>query len=76
MTRNLYYGAILRQNDIDGMTYCHEIGEWIDTEELIKHYYETGEEVYQKKVCKNPHAMSRQRANKKAPAEWEETMKR
>jgi len=45
MTRNLYYGSILRQNDIDGMTYCHEIGKWIDTEELIKHYYETGEEI-------------------------------
>ena len=45
MTQNLYYDAILRQNDVDGMTYCHEIGKWIDTEKLIKHYYETGEEI-------------------------------
>ena len=46
MMKDLYYGAILRQNSIDGMTYCHEIGKWIDTEKLIKHYFETGEEVY------------------------------
>ena len=46
--KNLYYGSILRRNDVDGMTYCHEIDKWVETEELIKHYYETGEEIQQK----------------------------
>ena len=29
--KDIYYGAMLRQNSIDGMTYCHEIGKWIYT---------------------------------------------
>jgi len=41
--KDLYFGAKLRDKSIDGMTYCHEIDKWVETEKVIKHYYETGE---------------------------------
>ena len=41
--KDLYFGAKLRAKSIDSMTYCHEIDKWVETEKVIKHYYETGE---------------------------------
>ena len=41
--KDLYYGAKLRAKSIDDMTFCQEIDKWVETEKLIKHYYETGE---------------------------------
>jgi hypothetical protein len=38
--KDLYFGAKIREKSIDGMTFCHEIDKWVNTEEYIKQYYE------------------------------------